>query len=254
MAGINKQSILIKDFYREVIGDIMKEHNIPKSDPGYVLPPDAEFEKVVQYTHWYVVNPQGQERHHRYRRYRRMLDLLQLGKGRKVHVDVGCGAGLFSWAFLDWATENDIAHKHVRLFGYDHNLASLRLARRIRTRVKNDIPSYPKLRYNSNVGKLLSRLEEDRPKNSDYVITFGFVLVQAQSKEEIELFAKIISHVARLVGPRGSCSVVAVDAISRGTELDHGWSSLLRSLGESGVSHKDGLQWKGYPFRLATLS
>ena len=229
----------------------MNERVIPKIKPAYDLPASASFEEVVQYTYWYVVDPGGEEDHHRYMRYRQMLDRLPLGKGRrKVHVDIGCGAGLFSWVFLDWATENDIDHRHVRLFGYDHNVASLKLARSIKARLKSSIPRYPKLRYTSNVDKLLGQLEEYQPENSDFVITFGFVLVQAQSREEIELFAKIISHVASLVGPKGSCSVVAVDAIYRSAGLNHGWGSLLRSLGEAGVGYEER---KGSSFRMATL-
>ena len=119
MVGENEQTALVKDYYREAIRQVMKaKGDSPLKDrPDYELPPDAGITEVLQYTDSFVAGTHDTVDHYRYNRYVETLNLLTPSKVRQVHVDIGCGVGLFSWAFLDWATANGIEHKRIRLFG-----------------------------------------------------------------------------------------------------------------------------------------
>ena len=242
MVGIGEQSALIKDLYQGAILEIMEEKRIERAlyRPDHDLAPDATFVEAVQYTHWYVVNPQGHEPHYRYRRYQQTLRLLANSGRPQVHVDIGCGAGLFSWAILDWATAKGIEHKRVRLFGLDINRSSLRLAKQIRSRLTSDVSPYPNLHYYSNAEALSSNLQERHGKGSDYVITFGYVLVQlvqAQALGEIQRFGDVIGTVLDVLESGCNCTLIAVDSFSgQGTQrLGIGWSLLLESLNRFGI-------------------
>ena len=216
----------------------MKERSIPRFDPGYILPSDAEFEVAVQYTHRYVINPGRGQNHYRYRRYRETLDLVTPGKRRLVHVDIGSGAGLFSWAFLDWASAKGLDLRRIRLYGFDHNQPSLSLAKQIRKRLTENIDRYPKLRYYDDVDTLVGRLAQSPSRKKDFVITLGYVLVQAHSPEVIQLFADIIRTALDVLQPGCSCTLIAVDAFTgQGPkELEKGWSRLRDTLNQLGIN------------------
>lgn len=92
----------IKDRYQEIIRDIMAEYAIrPTSQPGHVVQKDAGFREVLQHTEHYVGGGNDTQPHYRYLRYRELLNDLEPSGRREAHVDIGCGAGLFSWTFLD---------------------------------------------------------------------------------------------------------------------------------------------------------
>ena len=252
LVGRNEQSALVKDYYREVIREVMKANRVnPLVDrPDYELSPDAGITEVLQYTDSFVAGTHDTEDHYRYNRYIETLNLITASKARQVHVDIGCGAGLFSWAFLDWATANGLEHKRTRLFGLDHNQASLRLAKQIRKRLRSAVSDYPNLHYYRRSKKLTRSLRENHLKGSDYVITFGHVLEQAHDPEEIEQFSDVISSVLDVLEPGCNCTVIVVDAFEgqRRKDLERGWSRLRDNLDSIGI---DVSEWS---FRYSSLN
>ena len=98
----------IKEHYMAAVHQIMDERRLQSHDPGYEVLPNATFDDVVQYTEWHAAGgfqrATSVDAYYRYDRYAAALN-AGLGhdfSGRIAHVDIGCGAGLFSWAFLDW--------------------------------------------------------------------------------------------------------------------------------------------------------
>ena len=90
---------LIRDRYRGVLDQIMAQHRIPQREPSPVVPAGASFAEVVQNTDWFCWRNDSPPPY-RYRRYREVLGHLTPSGRRGAHVDIGCGAGLFSWVFL----------------------------------------------------------------------------------------------------------------------------------------------------------
>ena len=133
----------VKSHYRRIICEIMSEYDIarPIEQPRYVVRRDTTFEQAVQYTDAYVGKGNAYfysnaRRHYRYDRYLRALGNLQASEGRMAHVDIGCGAGPFSWAFLDWVTEQGVGLDRVDLYGLDHSWATIQLAKMISDKLK----------------------------------------------------------------------------------------------------------------------
>ena len=201
--------------------------------PDHRLPSDAGLEMVLQYTDWFVAGTGDTEEHFRYSRYSQTLRHLAPSTRRQVHVDIGCGAGLFSWVFLDGAVAQNVSLERVRLFGLDRNRASLALAKRIREKLLAKVPSYPKLNYYRKPEILSRELRKRQIKGSDYVITFGHVLVQSHSPKEIQQFSEIIETVVEILERGCSCTLVAVDARreEERRQLSQGWDLLLSRLG-----------------------
>ena len=178
--------MLVKDRYQGVIREIMQEHCILQSQPAFehrVLS-DASFKAVVQYTDYYVgkgnADRPGNSLHYRYERYLRELRHLSTSEMRIAHVDIGCGAGAFSWAFLDKVRALGIKLDSVDLYGLDYCPAMICLAKEIRAKLINTIRDYPELRYCENVETLLQNLSEGHRKGTAYTITFGHILAQTQ--------------------------------------------------------------------------
>ena len=229
----------IKPRYQRIIRDIMKEYDVGlSSQPGHVVQKDAGFRKVLQYTEHYVGGGNDTQPHYRYRRYRELLNSLQPSGRREAHVDIGCGAGLFSWTFLDWATAKGVDHDQVDLYGLDHSPAMICLAQEIRTRLMLDIPEYPELHYSHKVKPLLSELTANHQQGTDYTITFGHVLAQAHAPADVKVFTRVILDILKLIDDGSNCFVVAVDALSASIPFAEGWCSLITSLESANIRHK----------------
>ena len=93
---------LIRDLYPAVLDSIMTQHRIPQREPSPVVPANASFAEVVQYTDWFCYRGDTHPPY-RYDRYREVVGHPTPSGRREAHVDIGCGAGLFSWVFPDWA-------------------------------------------------------------------------------------------------------------------------------------------------------
>ena len=248
MVSFNVQhGLLIKECYRHVIDEIMLEYGITpwpgQSRPqnSHIVEIGTNFERAVQHTDSFTGRHDTQK-YYRYNRYMRELRRhVKPGIRRVAHIDIGCGAGLFSWVLLDWATENGLGHDRVDLYGYDYSPAMIRLAVEIRLKLVQVIPSYPSLYYDHDIDAFLHRLKMAWRPDTDYIITFGHVLVQsyARNRSSIEKsFAQIIDSVMKLQSAGSTCELIAVDARGASIRLTEGWKLLLDSLGQHDILHR----------------
>lgn len=238
---------LIKQRYHHVIYTLMEDHNMtsaPFQKPNYIVSPNAGASEAVHYTGWYVTGRYDKPSHYRYNRYEEALRRhVKSGYGmeRVAHVDIGCGAGLFSWAFLDWATEKGIGHDRVDLYGYDHCTAMITLASEIRSRIMQVEPiifNYPSL-HDHTIANFLRQLKMTWHPNTDYVITFGHVLAQSymqsynsSTSSIVNEFARIIAYIMDIKSAEAKCEIVAVDAKGWTDEFARGWNLLLSHLAD----------------------
>ena len=153
---------LVRDCYERAIHDVMTDCEVKLSERDHNIPADATFEHVLQYTEWHIgyLNrkqryPNNAVQHYRYNRYRSLLERLAICEGQQVHIDIGCGAGVFSWAFLDWLTGHFIPHSSVTLYGYDHSQEMIRLSYMLKGRISQIISGYPSFYYYGDVSKRL---------------------------------------------------------------------------------------------------
>ena len=232
----------IKDMYQGIIRDIMAEHGVePVASPGYVVMENTGFADAIQYTNWYVAGGGDSVPHYRYKRYMSKLQShlqnMPVPANRLAHVDIGCGAGLFSWVFLDWAAQQNIEYGRVSLYGIDHCQAMIDIAEIVRTKLLARIANYPHLHYFRDVNDLITQLTSNHQVGTIYIVTFGHVLIQANTPENIRNFARIIAHIVKPNGLRARCQLVIVDAFSgsRPAQLEVAKEALRNSLAEMGV-------------------
>lgn len=236
-----QQTLRIQNLFYGVLAAIRCQHGIaaPSWSP-YIVPANASFADVVQNTDWYCWRGDSQPPY-RYRRYLEVLQRIKLPDGDYdypvAHVDIGCGAGLFSWAFLDWAKDNNIGYDRVALHGYDHSSEMINLSHQMRAGLMQSIPNYPDLHYTDCVASLLTELTRQHRDRTIYIVTFGHVLVQAQSANDISSFANIIAHILSL-GVPCPCVLAAVDAKGRRGAFASGWNTLLTSLTAAEIQHR----------------
>ena len=244
----------VRDHYQNALQEIVLECGIHRNsigNPNYHIEEYTTFPEVVRYTEYHIGETHDQrsyfgrrnEPHFRYNRY---LEGLQAGlielprSGRRVsHLDIGCGSGLFSWVLLDWATDNSIELDRIDLYGYDHCPAMISLAERIRDKIWVHIPEYPSLHYYSAPGELSQRFSEDHQEAADCIITMGYVLVQAHSVHEIQIFTQIIDNVVKHLDSLGLVNfiLIAVDSIRQRDEFNIGWRLLMKELEQVGILH-----------------
>ena len=230
----------LKDHYQRILGDIAREHDIEvRQRPGYLVRRDSGRVHVVHHTVWYVGGRADTRQHYRYRRYLEVLSSVALVEERIAHVDLGCGAGLFSWVLLDWATERGIEDHHVDLYGMDHNSAMIELANEVREQFLRHRPDYPELRYEEEADDLCATLTENHRESAKYIVTLGHVLVQARTRDAIQNFTQVIAHVVRLVGPAENCTLIAIDADGGRDALATGWAALLNCLDREGIQSEE---------------
>ena len=239
LAGGQRQ-VRLMDHYQRVLSDIAEEYAIPRiARPEHVVRVDVDWTKAVQHTVWYVGGDADSRPHYRYRRYREVLSELAPGEGRKAHVDLGCGAGLFLWVFLDWATDHGIERDRLGLYGMDHSPSMIKLAKKIKTRLSKHEPDYPTLHYSSDVNDLCGRLTDNHRDGTDYNVTLGHVLVQAHSPGTIRSFTQVVSHIMELKNPEDDCVLIAMDADGERAAFADGWTALLDSLKDAGIHHEE---------------
>ena len=185
--------------------------------PLYIIRPDDSLEKCIAYTREYVVQKQGQhansKKHFRYDYYRNALchAIHHLGfdptDRRVVHLDIGCGPGVFSWVMYDYmAAQNTRNPDPVEYYGYDHCPKMIELAKRLLDR----FPAEYEFRGFSDYDQIATALSDRNFFNCNVVITFAHVLVQVAETPVLPAFASLI----RKVFPSHSCLVVAVDVRS----------------------------------------
>ena len=232
----------LRDIYVSAIREIMAQHEIEAApaQPQYEVGTGASFTDAVQYTDWYLTTHGNDVEHYRFDRYFNAIDQV-FGNyaGRLIHIDIGCGAGPFSWAFMDWATKRGMASADLSLYGYDPSQEMIRLAWMLRAKMRSADPSYPDLQYDSNYASFIRRLANIRG-HADCLITFGHVLAGNHDHDDIGSFTRIIDRVTRLTDHLDQVWLLASDATSdrHRDSFESGWSTLLLALQEIGVQRR----------------
>ena len=227
----------IKDHYESSFDAIAQKHGEKSSTPE--IGPRDSLKKVIGYTRTYVVKHTTP--HFRYKYYHDALSrALQRPRfdpsGRQVvHLDIGCGPGVFSWVMHDhMASKKRHRLSSVVYYGYDHCPAMIKLAHLFLKR----FPARYDFRGYSDLDKMELALKEQDFSDCDVVVTFGYALVQVrESPDALGEFAELI----RYMFPSHTCIVVAVDAYND-PEMRNAFksqcSALEDALTEIGVSLK----------------
>ena len=221
----------VRDLYFGVLDAIMNENNIGPlpQRPSHIVRADASFTEAVQHTDWWLRRNDSIP-YYRYNRYRATLGGPQpIGDSRTrlAQVDIGCGAGLWSWVLLDWATDSNLAYDRIDLYGIDHSAAMITLAIFMRDKLVSNIANYPTLHYETDAQMLLQALTQNHQQPTHYVVTLGHVLVQALADSSgpdaisaILNFTWVITHILRLQDRQSDCVLVTVDALGRSGDLE----------------------------------
>ena len=228
----------VREHYQGAISDVLSKQDVRplSSAPSFALTPQSTLREAIQYTDWYC--HRGDSRpHYRFRRYYEALSYLGPVESMLSHVDIGCGAGAFSWSLLDWAELKGLNPRQVRLFGLDRSPAMIQAADMIRNEIAKSISDYPTLHYYHDTQSFLSAFRRNHHPNADSVITLGHVLAQSHCPTNLRDFTEIISAVRRQTDPTRGCRLAAVDAKGHSSAFLEGWNLLLQSLENAGMRY-----------------
>lgn len=224
----------IADCYQKTLREIkcqyIKGGCNHEADYGYKIPLDISLEGAIKYTGRY-------DESYRYERYHKALgkmleekSLFSPANRRVVNLDLGCGAGFFSWIVRDYMLEkygkND---GDIRLIGYDRAESMIRLAALFR----KHLPMGINFTGYSKIGKIKKVLSGEDFSDCDVIVTLGHVLIQTKDNDAaIRGFCNII----RSLFPANCCVLVAVDAITRAWAFHDAWKNFRAALEEAGVN------------------
>ena len=198
----------IRDNYVPVFNAIARIHREQPSTAQ--IGPDDSLRKVLGYTRQYVI--EQTTRHFRYDYYRDALSLaltrlnFEPADRRVVHLDIGCGPGVFSWVMYDYmAAQDTLDAGQVDYYGYDHCAATIELASLFLER----FPDRYEFNGYSDLADISTTLAENDLTNCVVVVTFGYALVQVRDDPTaLDDFATLIG----CLFPSHSCIMVAADA------------------------------------------
>ncbi len=225
----------VREHYQGAIGRVLCKLGIapPTFRQPIIFHRDTELATALRYTAWYCHRVDS-VKHYRNKLYFDTLRQLRPAGSKLSHIDISCGTGPFSWAFLDWATSNNsFNYRQVGLYGIDRSPAMILAARMIRDELANTLPEYPLLHYYHDAKSLLSDFRKTRHPNADSIITLGHILVQSHTSDDIRDITEIIVQVRKLTDPTRQCLLATVDAWTRTDALREGWDLLLQSLRDS---------------------
>ena len=220
----------IRDKYTKIIGALAKKHGAPASN--HEIAREATLAQCIGFTKRFVVGRASDTPHYRYDRYRRVLDeSLQrnpINSGNVIHIDVGCGPGLFTWVVVDYFRSKPSIN--VTSYGYDHAPKMVKLARCIWKRLDetNNYFCY------HNVSKVFDSRNQERSNKTTVIVTFGHVLIQTLNNGKAhEKFVDIISSFSTVA----DCRVIAVDAqkIEWREMFDEAWGQLKSAMERRGL-------------------
>ena len=153
-----------------------------------------------------------------------------------VHLDIGCGPGVFCWVMHDhMASRKPHRPDSVVYYGYDHCANMIGLAHLFLDglHAQYDFHDY------SDLAQIWTALVEQDVSNRDVVVTFGYALVQVQEDPAaLEEFSDLI----HCLFPSRSCIVVAADAHYNGkvrNAFDRQCRELETALNEFGIGLED---------------
>ncbi len=176
---------------------------------NYWIPKNATLPECIWYAQRYIV---GSRSHYRYNKYKRALQSALLYRhpkirqnGKMIHINIGCGPGLFSWVVRDHFRTNLFVN--VESHGYDHSRNMVALARLLSKKLREDTH----LSFYHDMDKLFVAVLSGESVVRNVVVTLGHVLVQTVDNEiATKDFARIIAKFAK----SANCQVVAADAHS----------------------------------------
>ena len=213
----------IRDEYIAAIERLV--HRFGRTGGDYRVPEHANIRQCLGYASRYVSGHTTP--HYRYDRYRKKL-LYSLAfnddigrAGTLVHVDIGCGPGLFSWVVYDHFSGTEV---DVHLYGYDYAPEMVRLTGLIQDELESQI----RLQCYDDVRQLLADIPR-APPPADVIVTLGHVLVQlADNEQALGVFAAILKHLTHA----GLCLVLAVDAQRYPETFQRSYNRLCEALEE----------------------
>lgn len=197
----------IRDSYVRTFNAIAQHYGEKPSTTAQIGPEDS-LQTIIGYTRKYVVD--HTEPHFRYKYYHGALSLAFTRLGfaptdrRVVHLDVGCGPGVFSWVMYDYvAAQKTRDPGQVDYYGYDHSPAMIRLACLFAGAFQYEFPGF------SDLTDIRMALVDRDFSDCDVVVTFGYSLVQVRDNPTaLGNFARLIA----CVFPSHACILVAADA------------------------------------------
>ena len=228
----------IKDSYVPTFNAIVQCY---REEPSTAqIGPGDSLRKTIGYTRKYVV--EQAKPHFRYKYYHDALSCaftrlgFDLADRRVVHLDVGCGPGVFSWVMYDHVASQETQDPgQVDYYGYDHSPAMIRLADLFLER----FPVQYEFQGFSDLADIRRAVTDRDFSDWDVVVTFGYALVQVRGNPTaLGDFATLIARVF----PSHSCILVAADAHNdRATRdaFDDQCDALRTALNEVGVALED---------------
>ena len=157
----------------------------------------------------------------------RKASSLMQDKGPLLHVDLGCGPGLFGWVVRD---ELRMERRALEMYGYDHSVEMVQLA----SDIWNELGDGIECSWHDDPDELLSAALASGPRYSSSLFTMGHVLAQTHDQTDaIERFADIISQFLSVEG-----LLIAVDAKSAVNSFRIGWDKLQAALVERNLEVK----------------
>lgn len=121
----------IRKNYIEAFNKIRKRFGWKPHD--HEIPGNISLKEAIGYTGEFIV--ESGEEHFRYDYYRKKINntptMFGIGRVKKiVHLDLGCGPGLFSWVVRDYMLKSyGKKPGDIEFIGYDHAQNMIRLAK-----------------------------------------------------------------------------------------------------------------------------
>ena len=237
---------LIRDHYIAVSQLIGNEHlgkrtDIPRAEE---ISEDVPLGQAIGYTYKHISDvgnwSEDSQPHYRYNRYEQALRKFYCNSANKriMHLDLGCGPGLFSWVVRDYVLKNYGKESgDIELVGYDYAPNMIRLAELFREYLPVDVEYNFEGYY--ELDKIQNMLESKDLSDYDCIITFGHVLVQTEgNREAMQNFIDII----RRLFPVNSCILLAVDAFGKEDSRQkfvNACEELWRYLSDVGINVRD---------------
>ena len=218
-------TVNIRDKYVDAIEAIARRERVTThGNVAYEIGAGATRRQCLRYALRHVVRHRQQ--HYRYDRYRGALNralypatVHRHGDGLLVHVDLGCGPGLFTWVISDLSLRWDV---DVEQYGYDHSPEMIRLA----SEVWDAIGDATHCAWHQNIEDMLSAALAGGSSYSGLLVTCGHVLAQTSANEEaINGFASAVSDMTT-----EDCLVVAVDAKGASRAFREGCQGLVAAM------------------------
>ena len=198
--------VLIRNHYEEVFEEIVRQHGEGEDPPSFEIDADCTLHRAIGYTKQFVFE---------YRRYGHYTSVLYQALPQLdfrpadkpiVHLDLGCGPGVFSWAVRDHMIEKyGMKDSDLIMIGYDHAPNMIKLAHLFR----DHLPIEFNLKGYSDVADIIS---SENFSDCDVIVTLGYVLIQTEGDPDARKdFAEIVQS---LLKSSNSCILIASDSHS----------------------------------------